>query len=416
MEEGPAAVEIIRTTAALDALESEWRALFAASPAASPPLHWDWVREWWRVYGPVYGWRGQGLSLMAVRQGGRLLGVLPLYRRKYWGDELIEPRRLLFLSAGEAPGDRTEGEYQGLLYLPGEAPRCLAAVQQALLGGQASPWDLLSLAYAPESSPLHSWAAGLTKLGLDVCFSEPRLYPIANLREGFEAYIARLSPQSRSKARRELRAAGKDGVILELAESPEDIEAYFRDLSDLHQKHWRARGKPGSFASERFTTFHRRLCQQHVPTGFAVLARLRARAKTLAVLYGFVVGDKFNFYQSGRAPERCGHVGSPGTVAHLLLMARLLERQVTRYDFLAGEAVYKDRMSTEYEPFRNIQVWNATWRMRARTIYGGLKRRAGRWLPGFGRSRTGAAGRPDPPGEVEARDQAGVRPVESGAE
>jgi hypothetical protein len=55
---------------------------------------------------------------------------------------------------------------------------------------------------------------------------------------------------------------------------------------------------------------------------------------------------------------------------------------VTKYDFLAGEAVYKDRLSTDYQPFRNIQVWNRTWRVRARTVYGAVKRRALRVLPG----------------------------------
>jgi CelD/BcsL family acetyltransferase involved in cellulose biosynthesis len=387
-----AVVDIVQTTAGFDALEREWKELFAASPAASPPLHWDWVREWWRVYGPVYGRGGQGLRLCTVRRDGRLLGVLPLYRRDFWGDEVFEPRRLLFLSAGEAPGDRTEGEYQDLLCLPGEGSACLAALQEALLEGRAGSWDLLSLSYVAETSPLHPWAAGLARRGLELTVSEQRQYPIADLRGGYEAYLARLSYQSRSKARREARAAAKDGLALELAAGPGEIEAFFEDLIRLHQQHWTARGKPGSFASARFTAFHRALCRKHVPTGFAVLARLRAADTVLAVLYGFVVGDKFNFYQSGRAPESDGRVGSPGTAAHLLLMQRLLERGVTKYDFLAGAAVYKDRLCTDYQPFRNLRVWNPTWRLKARTLYGGLKRRALRLLPGFGGSRNGTAG------------------------
>src|SRR5262249_47612769 len=157
---------------------------------------------------------------------------------------------------------RTEGEYQDLLYLPGEGPRCLAAIQKALLDGQAGPWDLLSLSYVADSSPLHPWLAELTKRGLDVRLGGPRQYPIANLSAGFESYVARLSSQSRSKARREMRAANRDGLVLELAASPEEIRCFFDDLIHLHQQHWTARGKPGSFASERFTTFHQRLCQK----------------------------------------------------------------------------------------------------------------------------------------------------------
>src|SRR5438046_3023316 len=119
----------------------------------------------------------------------------------------------------------------------------------------------------------------------------------------------------------------------------------------------------------------------HVSTGFAVLARLRAADGILAVLYGFVVGDKFSLYQSGRVQDRHGHVASPGTAANLMLMRDLRERGVARYDFLAGEAFYKERLSTDYQSFRDIRVWNRTWRVAARTVYGGLKRRVMRLLP-----------------------------------
>ncbi len=36
--------------------------LFEVAPTASPPLRWEWVREWWRIYGPVYGDCGQACA------------------------------------------------------------------------------------------------------------------------------------------------------------------------------------------------------------------------------------------------------------------------------------------------------------------------------------------------------------------
>lgn len=399
-----AKVEVVTTASGLDALEGEWRHLFAASPAASPTLHFDWVREWWRAYGPVYGLSGRGLRVITVRRGDRLLGTLPLYRRDFWGDEAFEPRRMQFLSAGEAPGDRTEGEYQDLLYLPGEGPCCLAAVEEALLDGRAGSWDLLTLSYVAETSPLHTWAATLAKRRFEVVVSEPRHYSIADLSDGYEAYVARLSPQSRRHARYQVRSAERDGMVLDVAATADDADAFFDDLVRLHQEHWTARGKRGGFASERCTRFHRHICRTHVPTGFALVARLRSAGEVLAVLYGFVVGDKFSLYQSGRVNDRHGHVSSPGTAANLMFMRRLRERGVTRYDFLAGQAFYKDRLTTDYQPFRNIRVWNRTWRVAARTIYGGLKRRLRRLVPG-GPPRDGtASSSPAEPNPAYARD------------
>jgi CelD/BcsL family acetyltransferase involved in cellulose biosynthesis len=385
-----ATVEIVTTAAALDALAPEWHRLFAASPAASPPLHWDWVREWWRLYGPVYGLGGQGLRIFAVRADGRLLGVLPLYRRDAWGDEFLEPRRLLFLSQGEAPGDRIEGEYLDLLYAPGEAARCLAAIQKALLDGAAGPWDLLSLAYVAETSPLSSWVSDLGECGLEVSIGEPMQYAIADLADGFDAYVTRLSYKARRNARTEVKAAAKDGLVVQFAANETEAEAYFDEMVSLHQQHWTALGKLGCYASERFTAFHRCLCQKFVGTGFAVLARLRGATGTLAVVQGFVVGNKFHAYQSGRSDDRQGQVASPSTAMHLLLMKRLLERGVTQYDFLAGALHYKHRLCTDYQPFRHLRLVNPTWRVKAHTVYGGLKRRALRMLGGRA-GRNGAA-------------------------
>ena len=44
-----------------------------ASPTASPPLRWEWLRQWWRVYGPVYG--GRGLRIVTVHRGGHLIAL-----------------------------------------------------------------------------------------------------------------------------------------------------------------------------------------------------------------------------------------------------------------------------------------------------------------------------------------------------
>src|SRR5260370_25419251 len=74
----PCTVQIVRAAQDLDALKAEWDELFASSPAAAPPLGWEWVRGWWRVYGPVYGEGGRGLRVLTCRRGDRLVGVLPL--------------------------------------------------------------------------------------------------------------------------------------------------------------------------------------------------------------------------------------------------------------------------------------------------------------------------------------------------
>ena len=93
------------------------------------PLRWEWLRQWWRVYGPVYG--GRGLRIVTVRRGGHLIGALPLYlhighRSPVWAHYLG------FLSMGESRSEATRPEYLDLLHAPGEARACRDAMLPAL--------------------------------------------------------------------------------------------------------------------------------------------------------------------------------------------------------------------------------------------------------------------------------------------
>jgi len=164
---------------------------------------------------------------------------------------------------------------------------------------------------------------------------------------------------------------------------PGEVDAYFAQLVDLHQQRWTASGKPGCFASERFTRFHHSLAHTLVPAGQAILARLRHGAGPLAVLYGFTTGTKFDFYQCGVLPERHGKVKSPGTVVHLLLMEWLAGRGFTTYDFLRGSADYKKRLATASRQLVTVQVTRPTLRTaagRTAELLGRAVRRSARMI------------------------------------
>jgi CelD/BcsL family acetyltransferase involved in cellulose biosynthesis len=140
------------------------------------------------------------------------------------------------------------------------------------------------------------------------------------------------------------------------------VDQFFGDLVRIHQEHWTSQGKPGCFASSRFLEFHQLLARQWIPAGHAVLARLTHEDQPVAVIYGFISGSKFDFYQSGTRRLPPGSLSSPGNLANLLLMKRLLDRGITRYDFLRGSSHYKERLSTESIRLFNLHVWRPTVR------------------------------------------------------
>jgi CelD/BcsL family acetyltransferase involved in cellulose biosynthesis len=347
-------IKILQSEDEWDAVRRDWDDLYAVSPTASTPLDHAWLRGWWRVYRPTL--RGGHLRVVTVWRMAQLIGALPLYVRRAMGGP-FGARRLGFVSTGEAEFEETCPDYLNLLCRPGEEARCADAVWQAI--GRMT-WDYLELVDLPETTPLlrsGNVPPEVRRFSRGEC-------PIADLTGGFEAYLQRLSSNSRQQARRLLRESERAGTQFELV-GTNQAAAAFDDLVRLHQERWAAAGKPGVFAAPRFVEFHRRLVGQWLPSGRAVLARLSLGSDRVAVLYGFVTRRTFDFYQSGIRLETAGRLKSAGQLAHLLLMRALAQRGVDAYDFLRGSSAYKERMATRENRLIGARIWRPTPRTAA---------------------------------------------------
>ena len=341
---------VIRNEVEWDAIQDDWNSLYASSPYSSAPLDFVWLRGWWRVYGTFYG--KAGLRVVTMWRGPRLVGAIPLYLGRGIGGSL-GTRHLRFISTGEEEHEETCADYLNLLCLRGEEAVCADAVWGEV--GRMD-WDHLEFLDLTQDSPL---LRGITLPHNARTFSRGSC-PIADLTDGFEPYLKRLSLKSRQQARRVLRE-GEAGAHFEVADVNQAAGA-FDDLVRLHQERWTLDSQLGVFAAPRFTEFHRNLIQEWLPNGRAILARLSISGEPVAVLYGFVNGLKFDLYQLGVRRERASQVHSPGILANLLLMRALTERGVTAYDFLRGSASYKLRLATRQRQLVGVHIWRPTLR------------------------------------------------------
>lgn len=332
-------------------LRPAWEELHRSRAEASPFLQFAWLRTWWDEYGETYG--AGGLRIVTMWHDSRLVGALPLYMSR---PGRLQARCLRFISTGEAEIEETCPDYLDLLSRPGFEAECADLVWREI---DRLEWDRLELLDLPVASALIGSArrpgrARLTARG--AC-------PVADLTGGFDAYLGRLSANSRQQARRLLREAQHAGARFELATADES-RAAFDDLIRLHQERWAADGRPGAFAAGRFVEFHRRLIREWLPEGRAVLGRFVLDNAPVAVLYGFITGRVFAFYQSGVQHESA-RLRSPGNAAHLLLMRELAGRGIEAYDFLRGAASYKERLATRENRLTAISVRRATLRQAA---------------------------------------------------
>jgi len=374
-------IRIVDDLSAWAELAPAWSALFDASPSATTPLQFDWLRTWWRIYKEAES-SGSRADLRLVtfwEENGTLAGVLPLYEARAQG-----MRRLMFVSTGEDEQEEVCPDYLDLLSAPGREQACLAALEQAL---GREEWDCIELLDVAAQSPLLTLSFNGLGAGLGGRSVHARgACPIANLEGGFEAYLQRLSANSRQQSRRLIREGERCGAHLDIA-TPATADSFFDDLVRLHQERWVAQGKPGCFAAPRFTAFHRALVDQWVGDGRAILARLALENESIAVLYGFVTRSKFDFYQSGIKTAEDGPLRSPGNLAHLLLMRTLAERGIARYDFLRGSSSYKERLATDHAELFALELWRPTARANAYHAARAIAKAAWRAVPTSVRQR-----------------------------
>lgn len=350
----PCTVKVVKDFAEWLTFESAWKALWNASPTASPPLRFEWLSTWWRVYGPKYGAGEHSLRILLVNRGNEIIGALPLYVG-HPAPIPFAPRPLRFISTGESRDEETCAAYLDLLHKPGEEKACVTAIERALTSRQHADWERLELAYMPGTSSM----AGLLSNGAhEREWGPERQAPccIADLSGGLEAYFGRLSSNSRAQARRLLRAVDTAKLTFEVA-TEATVDEFYDQLVELHQARWAQVGQPGCFASPRFSEFHRLLAHQLMPTEDAVLARLTSDGRPLAVIQGYRAGSKFDYYLAGTALDsEHSPIKSPGIAAHLRLKSYLFDRGVTHYDYLLGYARNKAQYTTDEHPISRLVV------------------------------------------------------------
>ncbi len=218
---------VVEDLASLAGLVGAWDALAveAAAPASSPA----WMMGWWRHALPD----GAALSVVAVREGGRLVGLAPFWRRVEPGSGV----RLDLLAGGSYSSS------VAMLAVAGREGEVGAAVARAL-ADSAEPPDLIEVGPAVATA---SWPAALRdgwpgRLRPLVLRAEAISSPVTNLSGGdFDAWLAGRGRSFRSNLRRRRRWLENEGGSVRqcsAATLASDVATFVR----LHAARWQSLG------------------------------------------------------------------------------------------------------------------------------------------------------------------------------
>ena len=362
----PLSPRILATSSQLEAIAPEWESLMSRSDDDEPMRSPIWIRAWWRCFGSR-----RRLRVVTFRQGPRLVGVVPLCWRATWLAPGVRIRRIDLLPSGEPEAEEIASEYLGPIIERGLEQAVAERLAELLAGDEVGPWDELMMPamslQGPIVSILNSAFERLGSVTQEITGGAPHI----PLPATWDEYLALLPSSHRRLVRSSMRAFdGWTGghAELEVARTRGELETGAAALRELHAARWRAAGKPGVFAADRFRAFHGMVMPELLARGALELMWLSAHGEPVAALYNLLWRDKVYFYQSGRRPDLPAGV-RVGVVIHALAIRRAIEQGRREYDFLAGTSRYKQELALAVRPIGRLRVVRRGSAARVRRVF-----------------------------------------------
>jgi len=360
----------IATAAEFDRLGAEWDDLFQRANAQNIFLSFGWMSTWWKHFG-----KGQ-LALIAVRDSaGRLVALAPFYISR--SPAGLGARRLGFL-ADEYVGS----DYMNVLADDRFGAAAVAEIARNLFARRRF-WDYVELRDSADSPFMAALSAELVNRGMRVIETSRRVCRYIPLPLTFEKYLSGIGTSLRANYRRRWRALQREHQAECLAFSgAAELEQHFPDLIALHRMRSEQRAADSAFLAPGVPEFHAEAMRVLSAQGFVRLFLLKAGGEPVAALYGFSVGQTFQFYQCGM---------HPGWVRYGLgqvLIGNAIEQTIAAghatFDFLRGDESYKTQWADRSHENSTLRFFDqrpasvaARWSLRAsaavRTIAHRLK-------------------------------------------
>jgi CelD/BcsL family acetyltransferase involved in cellulose biosynthesis len=330
----------------------EWEQAAARwTDASSPTVFQDrrWLEAWYTAFANF----PQVDSLIAIisdAQTSEQVALLPLVRRVRNGVRVVEFADLnltdynapLLTAAGPRSATRARVLWRdlraALKRLPGGADLIRLRKMPVDLGSQPNP---LALLHAARLCPLNG--------------------NVVTTGDDFEAYCHSLERTVRKNLKRSWRVFTRDpSAGLRIVTDRNEALRMLSIMEIQQGARMRHLGLNFAFDDETSVAFYRRLVDENLGSGYAVLSALTAGDEVVATLLGIRSGSDYVMLRSSQAGEKWSNC-SPGRLIIEHTMAALHRDGVRSFDFSIGNYAYKRRFGVV--PFALADITAAlSWR------------------------------------------------------
>lgn len=331
---------LYRDESGFDELKEEWNDLLARSRFNTIFLTWEWQTTWWQHLGRERG----PLTILAMREGGRLIAIAPLYLSEDGGQVL------------QVVGCIEVSDYLDLIIEAGREEAVYAEFLAWLAGPDAPQWDSVDLCNQPDASLSHTVLPQMAEAaGYAVEVFQEDVCPVIALPDGsqpgaWDAYLDTLDKKERHEIRRKLRRVERDApdATIRFVDGGEDLPAAVDTFIALHRN---SRADKHSFMTEQMQAYFRAIASALAAKGWLQLSFLEVDGAAVATYFCFDYENAILVYNSGYDPAGVPQL-SPGWVLLARVIQRAIELGRCRFDFLQGDEDYKHRFGGVDEPVR----------------------------------------------------------------
>jgi CelD/BcsL family acetyltransferase involved in cellulose biosynthesis len=335
----------IRDSKDFHSLRDEWNELLKLSKSDTIFLRWEWLYNWWLVYG-----RGTNqLYIIIVREGSRLLGVAPLYIKKRY---LNFSRIISFLGSNIVCSDYLD------FILIKNREREVGYLILSYLNENSRLWDIIELTDLPSESTSLPLIKSFFQDYRIIIKREYTICPYINLNSTlwdsiYNSYapILRNTIKRKNKKFEALPNSGFREVT-----SYDDLDRYISEFLRLSRLRFEMKKIRSPFLDADFLTFHQNVINSLYKMGMANLYFLEAGGELIAGIYILLYDGKYYYYQSGFDPD--WQKLSPGTLLfhHCIKIAFI--NGAKEFDFLQGDEAYKSDWTKEKKINVKATIYN----------------------------------------------------------
>ena len=333
----------IRTYRSLDELETlraNWNELLESYPLATTFSTPEWLIPWWRSFGRSLGKDQQLLVAGFFDAPSRLVALAPLSLTRIRIATAVSLRLLRLMGDGSHDSDNLD-----LPVRPGFEDRFAESLLH-YLQNQRSLWDFCELNTIPPQSPGVNAFRQLLEREKWIVIENSRPASAIALPAAWEAYLKQLSSKERGKiGLRSRRLEKKYKVRIRKSVEGAEIDSLLQTLYELHGKHWRLRGMPGTLHSPARRHFYGELARLLSERSRLEFWMLELNEKVVAAQFGLRHGTTVFSLQEGFDPDYAAD--SVGYVLRSQVLKQLIADGIRRYDFLGGTDESKLRWGAE---------------------------------------------------------------------